>query len=135
VCEAQCMRRPVCIIELRGVQNNNENSGRLSYEGTCTKTREFAGFAPRTAHAYFPRMEGIRFMLSARRFKLPTRMSDQTRTDPSHTPCAAPASKPAPSVHLTAPQVCPNCSATLQENHCKLVCALCGYFLSCSDFH
>ena len=28
-----------------------------------------------------------------------------------------------------AMQVCPNCSARLQESHCKLVCPHCGYFL------
>jgi len=45
-------------------------------------------------------------MLSARWFQLPTRMSNETRTDPSHTPRAAPASKIGPNVHLTALQVC-----------------------------
>jgi hypothetical protein len=32
-------------------------------------------------------------------------------------------------------QLCPTCSHRLSGHRCKLVCANCGYYLSCADYY
>lgn len=34
----------------------------------------------------------------------------------------------------TAILYCPNCSTKLAVHKCKLICTVCGYYLSCSDY-
>ena len=30
---------------------------------------------------------------------------------------------------------CPVCSTRLEQRKCKLLCRLCGYYMSCSDYY
>ena len=34
-----------------------------------------------------------------------------------------------------ASEYCPRCSARLAARSCKMICAGCGYYMSCSDFY
>jgi ribosomal protein S27AE len=32
-------------------------------------------------------------------------------------------------------QICPTCGSRLSGHRCKLVCGLCGYYMSCADYY
>jgi hypothetical protein len=34
-----------------------------------------------------------------------------------------------------ASRFCPVCSQRLESRHCKLVCNICGYYMSCADYY
>jgi hypothetical protein len=34
-----------------------------------------------------------------------------------------------------ASRFCPVCSQRLESKHCKLICRVCGYYMSCSDYY
>lgn len=40
--------------------------------------------------------------------------------------------EPAPEHHL---QICPTCGHRLTGHRCKLICAHCGYYMSCADYY
>jgi hypothetical protein len=39
----------------------------------------------------------------------------------------------APGDHIS--RYCPVCSQRLEARHCKLLCTVCGYYMSCADFY
>jgi hypothetical protein len=38
-------------------------------------------------------------------------------------------------VHEDVSQFCPVCSQRLVSRRCKLVCPVCGYYMSCADYY
>jgi hypothetical protein len=45
------------------------------------------------------------------------------------------ASAAASPVHEDASRYCPVCSQRLESHRCKLVCGVCGYYMSCADYY
>ena len=56
---------------------------------------------------------------------------EESRSIPSH-PGLVPAGK---TTHDDASRFCPVCSQRLESRHCKLICDVCGYYMSCADFY
>jgi len=42
---------------------------------------------------------------------------------------------PATVVHEDASRFCPVCSQRLESRRCKLICNVCGYYMSCADYY
>jgi len=55
----------------------------------------------------------------------PSHISEESLTPPAQTNAAA--------EHHSV--YCPNCSHRLHGHRCKLICAHCGYYLSCADYY
>jgi len=45
------------------------------------------------------------------------------------------AAKAAESSREDASRFCPICSQRLESRRCKLVCSVCGYYMSCADYY
>ena len=45
---------------------------------------------------------------------------------------SGPATQP---IHEDASRFCPVCSQRLESRRCKLVCNVCGYYMSCADYY
>jgi hypothetical protein len=41
----------------------------------------------------------------------------------------------APGSTVDVSRYCPLCSERLESLHCKLICRVCGYYMSCSDYY
>ena len=54
----------------------------------------------------------------------------RVRSDPNGEPLA-----PAPAAHEDASRFCPVCSQRLESRRCKLICNVCGYYMSCADYY
>ena len=46
-----------------------------------------------------------------------------------------PADKAAVEVQEDPSRFCPVCSQRLESRRCKLVCGVCGYYMSCADYY
>jgi hypothetical protein len=50
-------------------------------------------------------------------------------------PQAEPSAVSAVAPHEDPSRYCPVCSQRLESRRCKLVCAVCGYYMSCADYY
>jgi len=41
----------------------------------------------------------------------------------------------AAATHEDASRFCPVCSQRLESRRCKLICSVCGYYMSCADYY
>jgi hypothetical protein len=96
--------------------------GRLCYNGAAVKQALQWGVKPASAS------EEVEEPIS----------SDRVGPEPSGTSIAgtvtAGMSGQSPG-HEDASRFCPVCSKRLESRRCKLVCNVCGYYMSCADYY
>ena len=54
---------------------------------------------------------------------------------PDHSMPSSNASAPAAASYEHASHFCPVCSQRLESRRCKLICVVCGYYMSCADYY
>ena len=63
------------------------------------------------------------------------RTAESGSASPQVEPKAPAQGSVAVSAHEDASRYCPVCSQRLESRRCKLVCAVCGYYMSCADYY
>ena len=74
-------------------------------------------------------------MLDNRRTRMA--MEENSGTRPSQPSLAAPEARDDDRPENSEPALlfCPRCNTRLEGHRCKLICNLCGYFMSCADYY
>jgi hypothetical protein len=62
-------------------------------------------------------------------------LEERIKEDPSQSASSTGAVPAAITAHEDASRFCPVCSRRLESRRCKLVCNVCGYYMSCADYY
>jgi len=101
-----------------------------------------AGMASRRPPSLYANLSGMppqapRIVISASTSEPATQVSQSGAGPAGATPPrldSAPNSQPKSEIDHHC-QICPTCGQRLMGHRCKLVCASCGYYMSCADYY
>ena len=62
-------------------------------------------------------------------------LSTYAAIEPDHSMHSPNVSTSAAAPYVHASHYCPVCSQRLESRRCKLICVVCGYYMSCADYY